>query len=351
MTTNLPVPKGAMKLPAVFQQMASSPTDEFTAGVQAGFGILSLRGKVWRIRKGGKEESYLDKDGDAVQSLTVVMVRANPHMSKIFYTKKYEEGDSEAPTCWSSDSVKPDREVQSPVSKTCAACPNNVWGSRISENGTKSRACSDSRRVAVVLESDLAAHGADATPFLLRIPPASLNPLREYAEALQARGIYPFALVTKIGFDPLMSHPKLTFKPVRVVTDEEAQLIVGWRKDATVKRILAESAEFVAAGTTDEGEVAEGATVNPPRAEAKSAPAAANPPKARKLKPAEEEQAAVEESEEEDEQEEAPTPPPAPVRKRKATATPAVEKPTVAAPAAEASDFDAMLDNILGTGK
>lgn len=94
---NLPsTHKPAFSLPAAFKGIATAATfNEFTDNVRAGFPVISFRGKVWRIRQGGKEENYLDHNGDPMPGIEVVLVRSNPHLSKIYYPGGYEEGNSE----------------------------------------------------------------------------------------------------------------------------------------------------------------------------------------------------------------------------------------------------------------
>ena len=129
---------------------------DLTHGRVEGFPTISYRGKVWRIRKGGEETNYVDANGDAVQSLEFVLAKANPILAKVFYTATFEEGSTGKPDCWRADGIKPDANVLEPVCKTCAACPNNEWGSRISDTGKKGKKCADRRRVAVVGPTDLA---------------------------------------------------------------------------------------------------------------------------------------------------------------------------------------------------
>lgn len=340
------------QMPAIFNDtMVGDEFNEFTAGVQSGFAVISFRGKVWRIRKGGKEESYLDDEGGAMPSIEVVMLRSNPKPSKIFYAGSYEEGSSDAPDCWSSNGVSPDAEVPEPVKATCAACPNNVWGSKMTPSGAKSRACADVRRVAVVFATELADKGTDATPLLLRIPPATLNPLKDYADSLQSRGVMVPAMVTKIGFDPTTSHAKLTFRPVRILTDDEAEVVVALRADDTVNRILAESVEHAAAGTADDNEA------NAGHAAASSPPAAASTSAARKMRSVDEEDGGEGEAEEAA-AEVIPQPLPPPVKRKVVAPAPvapppvaaALKKPTPLA-ASDKQDYQSVLDAVLGKKK
>jgi hypothetical protein len=284
---------------------------EFTDGVSSGFGIISYRGKVWRVRKGGDEQQYLDENGDAMPSVEIVFLKANRLPSKLYYGAKYVEGDNSPPKCYSTDGVRPDSTVQEPVSELCAACPNNVWGSRITDDGKKSRACQDSRRTVVAF----AHHLADATPdrppevFMLRVPPASLNPLKDFVEKiLKPKGIPLYSVVVRVGFDKDASFPKFTFRVVRFATEEEYEVIEQLRASDEVARILTQegaAAEQGAGGTTAGSEVASGAPAGH-RAEAAPAAPPASPNKKAKPVPVEEE---VEEEEEDDEDDAPPAPP------------------------------------------
>jgi hypothetical protein len=241
-----------MQLPAILRTMfADVPAtfDDLSGGIVSGFPTISYRGKVWRIRKGGEEQNYLDAQGDAVQSLEVVLVKAHAKPSKIFYDKPFEEGIAEAPRCWSANGETPDTAVQEPISAQCNSCPNNVWGSKINkETGAKGRLCSDTRRIAIVSVSELSDKGTGATKCLLRIPPSSLNPLKDYAEKFLKPRSWPyFAVVTRIGFDPQVAFPKLTFKATRFLTEDEARAVLEIQSSDDVKRILNESTEFAEA--------------------------------------------------------------------------------------------------------
>ena len=241
MSTAVVAITGAM--PAIFQ--GQKPAGDLTTGVVEGFPTISYRGKVWRIRKAGEETNYVDDKGDAVQSLEFVLAKANPSLAKVYYSAAFEEGSTGKPDCWSADGTKPDANVLQPVSATCAACPNNVWGSRISDTGKKGKLCADRRRLAVVGPADLAKRGVDCDKFLLHIPAGSLKGLAEYEKkVLTPKGIPYFAVVTRIGFDTTQAHPLLTFKATRFLTEDEAKAILEIRGGDDVKRILQESHEF-----------------------------------------------------------------------------------------------------------
>lgn len=223
-------------LPAVFANAAAAK-DDLSQGVVSGFPVISYRGRVWRIHHSGVEKIFEDDNGEPRPSIEVVMVKANAALSKIYYEKAYEEGDNEAPVCWSVDGQRPDPSVQDPVNDTCASCPNNVWGSKITPSGSKTKLCSDSRRTTVAFVPDLVKNGAEASVCLLRIPAASLGNLKEYAEK-QLHGYPYYAVLTRISFDTNASYPKLVFRPVRTLNDDECAAVAELQNTDIVPRIL-----------------------------------------------------------------------------------------------------------------
>lgn len=287
------VPLNKNQLPAHLRSTKARETaGELAAGVTAGFPIISYRGKVWRVRKGGTEVDFLDRRGNAVPSIDVVFVKANKNLSKTYYKGKWQEGDNSSPDCWSSDGIKPDAAVQNKQHHVCATCPRNQWGSRITEQGKKGRECSDVRRMAVVFADELAKKGKDAHTFLMRIPPASLNPLKDYAEKVLAPADVDYwKVATQVGFDAGASHPKLTFRVAtdeddrpRFVTEEELEAIEALRDSPEVEHILSEEPDYASAGTTGESEAAGAAS-----APAEAAPAPAKAPKPPKPRPVDDE--------------------------------------------------------------
>lgn len=351
-------------LASVFGDAAKKSMGDLTQGVMASFATISYRGKVWRIRKGGEETNYVDANGDAVQSLEFVLAKANPVFAKVFYKVAFEEGATAKPDCWSADGIKPDSNVLEPVCKTCAACPNNAWGSRISETGKKGKLCADRRRVAVVGPQDLGTNGAECQKFLLHIPAGSLKGLSEYAEkVLKPKGIPYYAVVTRIGFDTTQAHPALTFKATRFLQEQEAKDILTIRDGDEVARILQESHEFD--GVADEASTAlEGiagtmpaamstanqavADVAVPRPAATQVAPAAAPTTKPAVTPAAAPQTAVEaeimpEATKKTTRKASPKAAPATVAVAQSSPAPASPKP-----AADPNDFDAMLDSILG---
>lgn len=231
-------------LPANFEDIFSvANAADLSEGAGAGFSVVSIRGSRWRIKSGGEENLLTNPDGEPRTSLEAVIVKSNRQVSKIFYAKSYTEGDDAAPDCWSMDGVSPDAGVENPPSRNCATCPNNVWGSKITPAGKKTKACADSRRLAIVPFDDLE-NEVFGGPMLLRVPAASLAQLAEFATILSKKGHAYNAVAVRIGFDPDASFPKLTFKPIRVLTSEEKAIIAHhWNSEKTAV-ILSQAAEI-----------------------------------------------------------------------------------------------------------
>lgn len=231
------------KLPKSLASMFTAGADDLSAGVTGGFGVVSIRGSKWRIKYQGDETVVTDENDEAIAGLELVLIKASPKLSKIFYKDTYVEGSAEAPDCFSNDGVRPDASVQDPQAKTCEVCPHNQWGSRITEAGKKAKACHDSRRVAVVPAGDLE-NKLYGGPMLLRIPPASLGDLAQYGKALNQKGFPYFGIITRLSFDLDAAYPKLKFKAVRVLKEAEGAVINDYLQDNEALGRILESNEF-----------------------------------------------------------------------------------------------------------
>lgn len=219
-------------LPAYLSSGVTSDVnkDVFTGPV---FPTMSIKGKVFTIVKDGVK-TILKKPGEddeVAQNIGVSIIRINMN-SKVFYAKKFTEGDSDGarPDCYSYDGVAPSVNSVNPQAKKCALCPNNQWGSRISESGAKSKLCNDNARIAISAPDKL-------EPMLVRVPPASLKNLREAVKAVNARKIPYNATVMKISFDPQAASPTLLFKPIGLL-GEEAFRAVEAEYDSEIVRAI-----------------------------------------------------------------------------------------------------------------
>ena len=155
------------------------------------------------------------------------------------------------PLCWSTNGVTPDSAAQNKQHPTCAACPMNAWGSRVTEAGKQGKACSDSRRIAVVPLNDID-NEAMGGPMLMRIPAASLKDLKAYGDHLNSFQYPYYAVATRIFFDSKEAYPKFVFTAIRPLDDNEAKKVLALRDDRRVGQVLNESQEYKSAPEHEE---------------------------------------------------------------------------------------------------
>ena len=230
MSTNL-IPFDSGKLPARLQGRVVD-NSALTMHVGNGFAVLSIKGKVFTLVKNQERKLITrpDDPDEAATSLELVILAANPNLSKVYYHKSFDDDAPQGkPDCYSNDGIKPAADAADPQCKTCAACPQAVWGSGANGKGKK---CQDSRRIAV------AAAGQINEPMMLRVPPASLKPLAEYARLLQNRNASFTDVVTKVRFDQEEATPKLVFKPVGFLDDDAVEEVAKIAASDTVQSIL-----------------------------------------------------------------------------------------------------------------
>ena len=221
----------------------------FSAGIRRGFAVMSIRGKVWRVQHQGESRPVTSPGTQhPAPFVDVVLVDATPGLSKVYYSGAYVEGSDEAPACFSHDGEKPDSSVQPPQASACSLCPHNVWGSKVTENGKQTKACADSKRVAILpaahessdeaTKLSLLQNEALGGPMLLRIPAATMTDLATFDAQMGQMGFKLHAMVTRMSFDIETAYPKIKFEPVRPLTVAEFQKILDWRASAQVRDML-----------------------------------------------------------------------------------------------------------------
>ena len=177
----------------------SSVADALLQGGRFPYPRISIRAGRFRLVDEGVETPV-------GISMDVVIVGANPNVSKIFYGKPYDPNATDMrPDCFSNDGIHPDVSVTDPVSKSCKTCPHNELGSKITPSGAKSKLCADQRHLCVVSAAD------PKTLYALTIPVSSMKSLREYVQNLKNRMLEPEEVVTELSFDDSTSYPRVQF--------------------------------------------------------------------------------------------------------------------------------------------
>ena len=239
-------------LPAAARAKAAlgNVNEAFSGGITSGFGVLSIRGKVWRQKYQGEERIVMEDDSRTPRyKIEVVLVKASPVISKTWYEHGYTDGASAPPDCFSLNGIAPEPTSPKLQSKFCKTCKWNQWGSSRAQGGSgKGKDCSDTKRIAVVPAGDLR-NERFGGPMLLRVPPASLAEVDTYARHVGSMGMPLDSVVTEMDFDPAAQYPKIRLKAARVLTAEEYAIIEEVAVLPVVNRILDTQAELQA--TTD----------------------------------------------------------------------------------------------------
>lgn len=247
------IPFEGSKLPAHLAKVnvAQLNADLTSHAAPGGFPVVSIKGKVFAIVRDGERKVLPNpKDPDSpATAIDVVLLKVNKGTSKVFYAKGYQEGsDGVKPDCFSNDGQRPDASIEAPQSRNCAVCKWNQWGSKVSESGSKGKACQDSVRMAIATPNLL------NDPYLLRVPPASIRSLGEYGQMLAKRGVAYNMVVTKVGFDMAAPNPKLTFKPVGLLDEDSFEKVQETIDSDTVSQILGVAAVAPVGVTEPESE-------------------------------------------------------------------------------------------------
>jgi hypothetical protein len=209
----------------------SAMAKALAGGVDGGKRI-SIKGGVFRLMASGKEVAAIEE-----RYLDVVVVNAAPKVSRVFYAKSYDAATVAAPDCWSADGDKPSPDSESKQASSCAECPKNIAGS----GQGNSRACRYQQRLAVVLANDM-----EGDVLQVALPATSIfgkevgedRALQAYARYLAAQNIDPSEVITRMKFDTKSESPKLFFKAMRWLTDDEYPIVQEQGKSADALKAI-----------------------------------------------------------------------------------------------------------------
>ena len=188
---------------------------------------ISIKDGKFRLITDGKQISVSESD-----TMNIVVIDA-ANLARSYYAEDYDPNDVKAPTCWSNDTQVPADEVpiEGRQSTRCMNCKQNIKGS----GQQNSRACRYFQRLAVSIEGDF------DNVYQLQLPATSIfgKPkdvsgkmmLQAYAKFLHNHKTPAIALVTEISFDENSEVPKLLFKAMRPLEEEELKLAVSLSKD------------------------------------------------------------------------------------------------------------------------
>lgn len=213
------------QLPAYLSAFSSDLGQSLALGGFSG-NRIGLKGSRFRLIVNGQEESILE-----TFHLDVIIVGAAPGVARMYFGGNYDPDEKAHPLCYSADGVTPGADVINPQSLKCATCPQNEKGSKITDQGVKTKACNYFKRMMVTLVDDpehrlFKLDGKAMTIFGEGMPAQNKFTLNEYSKKFSTRGLDPAHFVTRLSFDPNSSVPKLYFSPLRVIREDEAPWVM-----------------------------------------------------------------------------------------------------------------------------
>jgi hypothetical protein len=219
MSNDVALFEGLANVPAHLQDGELSDIAKALGARQGGDGLkrISFRGGVFRMMVGSKEIAQNDD-----RSMNIVIVKAAPGYARTYYKDAYREGVVVQPTCWSDNNDTPSSNCETPQSNMCATCPHDAKGSSATGKG---KACRSSARLAVVLEGDQKGdvYGITfpGTSIWGEVESEKYESLQNYVKKLATFGYDVAKVVTEMRFDTSAATPKLMFRAVRPLEEDE----------------------------------------------------------------------------------------------------------------------------------
>ena len=215
---------GKRELPAhLRERREAGPSDWDRIGGEAVPRIVVTRRKI---------EAHMGNTvvAESRDPITVVMLKAGP-VGRVYYYDTYQDGDTQAPDCYSLDGEVPAPDARYPESRRCDTCPQNQKGS--SRTKRDSKACRYRQNVAIAIP------GQDEI-FRLSLPATAIfDPepnedgmmaLNAYVKTLRASDATPDMVWTEVGPDEFSETARAMFYPKGWIEDE--------RDYAWVQRLL-----------------------------------------------------------------------------------------------------------------
>jgi hypothetical protein len=217
---------------------------------------LRISGKVWKVDMDGevkKLTTVIEGEEIPVPMVKVIILNQNPKRARALFEGAWDESNSSAPACWSSDSVRPDSDVQHPKAASCEQCPEAQKKTKFDDNNPDKVIefvpCKFNKRIAVVQ------HNRPDSPALrCGLAISSLWEPKDTAKAKEAQGWFAFDQYcrhiaskgvphtamcrTIMKFDPDTNHSKILFKFDGLIDAETASKIVPRLESEEVMKCL-----------------------------------------------------------------------------------------------------------------
>ena len=193
-------------------------------------------GGLWISTRNGEFSLGDDIIGDTMQVVVLDFAFDNAlygHVDKNdnFIPDDYDPNNPVTPTCFAisrvEDDLVPHDDCEDPQEQNCESCWANAWES--GDKG-KGKACKNSRRLVMVAADDLDDFSADSDVAYMRLPPASLQYWKSYANKLdKVKNLPPAGVITELTAERNPKGTGFVIKAVMVdeITDPGMQEVVG----------------------------------------------------------------------------------------------------------------------------
>lgn len=146
--------------------------------------------------------------GNQIQVVVLDFVSKN-----FLYTERYDPNNPSPPACFAVGkniaAMVPVKEAPDPQSENCASCPMNAFGS--GENG-KSKACKNTRELAVLLVEDDGSHNApDAPIYTLSLSPTNMRSFDSFvSNCVRTLGGPPIKAIVTLSGENVGTYASIT---------------------------------------------------------------------------------------------------------------------------------------------
>ena len=200
----------ANELTAVQQKIAARRENMAARleGLGGGSGITTIR---------TKNRSFVIPPDDTIVKNNLEVIVLDWALSYNYYDKPYVQGEKAFPVCFavgqSVNNMIPSDNSPKKQHPDCATC----WANQFGSGAGNAKACQNRINLAV----QIADHGPESPMYRVSISPTALKNWRQYANALDERGVLAVQVITRLGFDQNVAYDRLTFAAARKTDKDE----------------------------------------------------------------------------------------------------------------------------------
>lgn len=186
---------------------------------------VSIKGNRFTLIDAAGDSEPVQTAANGIPYLDCVVIDVLERESKIYYGRPFDPSATNfaPPDCWSDNGIAPSRNCGTPQAKSCTpdetganGCKWAVWGSATSKvSGKGIPACGKFQKLALLIPGD-------EVLFLMRVPPNSLDNLRNYMRKFEGQPADVIDVVTRISFEA-DTLGTLTFQAVKYLDEPIAE--------------------------------------------------------------------------------------------------------------------------------